>query len=176
MNLVKFALLPFSLLSLGACGEQVDDPQNIPELGQWRTQAKISGIEIGSGVLTYQESEELKKSFGDESEHTELGCTEPRVNSVEDLAEKLPKQFADMCTLSATSQDASSMAFESKCDRSKFPPEVKELDFSGETKVRSDRVEMRFRVKTTTVEQGGNTETLKFVQERTFWRSGSCSG
>lgn len=175
MTLLKYGFLPISLLSLGACGEQIDDPQNIPELGTWKTQVQISGIDIASRTLSYQESQELKKSLGNETDPTDMGCTEPKVGSVGELADKLPKTVAGMCTLRSTSDDASSIAFQSECDSSQFPPEVKQLDFSGDTKVRPDRVTMRFRVKTKTLEDAGNTETLSFVQERTFWRVGSCS-
>ncbi len=98
------------------------------------------------------------------------------MNSIEELTDKMPPKFAAMCTLSSTGASASSTAFQSDCDQSKFPPEVKQLDFSGETNVRPDRVTIRLRVKTTTLEEDGNTETLKFVQERTLWRVGSCSG
>lgn len=176
MRMFNFGLLPISLFALGACGKQVDDPQNIPELGMWRSQVQISGVEIGSRTLTYQESKKVEKAFGDQTDHDELGCTEPKLNSVEELADKMPPKFAAMCTLSSTGDGASYSAFQSDCDQSKFPPEVKQLDFSGETNVKPDRVTMRLRVKTTTLEEDGNTETLKFVQERTFWRVGSCSG
>ncbi len=175
MNIPKYTYLQIQLLALCACGEQVDDPKNLPELGTWRSSVSVSGVEIEGTSLTYQETREIEKSLGNQESHDELGCTEPKVNSVEGLSNKMPQRFADMCTLQAGAGDKNTISFNSECDKSKFPNNVKDLNFSGETKIMPDRVEMRFNVKTTTLEESGKTETLRFSQNRTFWRVGSCS-
>jgi hypothetical protein len=162
--------------ALVGCAQQKDDPANVPLMGNWNSKIELESVTVDGTSYTDSIPKEFTDALGAKVTYTEMGCAEPRVNTAEELNEKLPPHLARMCKLKPTKTQTGNVSFESECDQSKLPEGVIDVKFTGEPEVRADFIGLNFRVQVTAKEPDGSISNLDFVQSRTSWRTGECKG
>src|SRR4051794_19497476 len=94
MALPARSLLLLTLL-LGGCGPQIDDPSNVPRLGQWHRESRLVALVINDVWVDRKDSPFKIPPDLDETK----GCGEPTFNRREEVAEDLLSKTNDLCRL-----------------------------------------------------------------------------
>lgn len=107
--------LLFALLLCG-CGPGIDDPSNLPRMGQWHRESRLVALVINDVWVDRKDSPFKIPPDIDETKR----CAEPTVTKRQEIADELLKQTDNLCRIDSMDRSGTTVTTKGSCG-----PEVK---------------------------------------------------
>lgn len=162
--------LLLAALLLGGCGVRVDDPSNLPRMGQWHRDSRLVALVINDVWVDRKDSPFTIPPDLDETR----GCAEPTITRREEIAEELAKQTDHLCRIDSLDRSGTTVTTRGSCG-----PEAKggatltgTAEFEGHEA--EDRLNGRATVLMNVRMPDGHSERVRAGFESHWQRLGDC--
>lgn len=150
---------------------QVDDPENVPQLGEWEISWKLASVQVGSVFLKDNELPKDLQALGTSQKF----CGEPRFASQEATQKDLDKRFKGKCVINDYEATATSLRGSGKCKPISQPLAEYYPDLRIQGDVSADSYRMIVVLDgITPIEATGRREQLKVIAKVEGRRLGDC--
>jgi len=173
---VKFQTIAvICALSLSACGRSIDDAQNIPLQGHWKSTTTLGSVEFNGRTLKAEEVPPvLIQMVAKKSPSVENECSEPKVNNSRQILALMSSPLADRCIVTSEESDASTRNVVATCDGSKFDKGLDSVSFRNHATIAADSVIIRANVNVTAKEPSGQSVRMRMSLKQELVRIGNC--
>lgn len=165
---VRSLLLP--ILLLGGCGPGIDDPSNLPRMGQWHREGHLVALVINDVWVDRKDSPFKIPPDIDETK----GCGEPTVTRRGEIAAEMLKQTDNLCRLDSIERSGTTVTTKGSCG-----PEVKSgATLTGTAEFESHEAEESVNGRATVLMNvrmpDGHSERVRAGFESHWKRLGDC--
>jgi len=169
MKAMLSGLVP-ALLLLGGCGPRIDDPSNMPRLGQWHREVRLAALVINDVWVDRKDSP--FKIPPDIDETTD--CAEPTVTRREELDAQIKKQTDSLCRIDSIDHSGTTVSSKGSCG----PEDKGGMTLSGtadlEAHEAEDHIDGHSSVQMLVRMPDGHSERVRAGFEAHWKRLGEC--
>ncbi len=168
MRIVTFVFLSFPFLITG-CGPVVDDPNNIPRLGRWSDVTRLVSVRANGSAV-----DASKLPFDVPRFESKQSCSEPRINSTEDIRGELYNEMLKKCEFGPMRRFGARASNSTQCDL----PDNDGMKIRGAIQFNSeekpDRIDGTLSMDIYAQSRKGTTEKFTVDYKRELKRLGDC--
>lgn len=159
------------LALLTGCGPSVDDPANLPRLGNWTIETKLGAVSVNNMNIGRDQlaGQAEGRALIDKVESTEeQSCVEPTINNDDDLLEAATSALDD-CAIVNSAINGTSRHVELSCTLNGNPAHAV-LDMT----IDAESGYSRFRATTSEPKPTGGRNSTSIMISQTLTRTGDC--
>jgi hypothetical protein len=108
---VKLCWLVPAVLLLSGCGPRIDDPSNVPKLGQWHRESRLVALVINDLWVDRKDS---PFKIPDDIDETK-DCVEPTITRREEIDEEIRKQTDGLCRIDSLDRNGATVSTKGSC-------------------------------------------------------------
>lgn len=168
--IVRYYGVAAALLLSSGCGPRIDDPSNLPRLGQWHREARLVALVINDVWVDRKDS---PFKIPDDIDETK-DCAEPTVTRKEDIGAELSKQTDNLCRIDSLDRSGTIVTTRGSCG----PEQKGGMTLSGTAEFEGheaeDRLDGHSTVQMLVRMPDGHSERVRAGYEAHWKRLGDC--
>ena len=168
MRALNLAVLAMGA-SLASCGAGVDDPDNLPQLGEWQETTSLMSASVDGAAIDPSQLPKGMPKLG-----TKSACGEPKIRTNEEFLEAVDAKILKKCKLTPLTKTGAQTSISGTC----ASPKVNGMDTEMAVDLRAIETESSMTIDFSgdiyVFAADGGTSTMAVEYRTDFKRLGDC--